>query len=77
MSFIRKLDQNPKNANIIQMIINVCKEIGATSVAEGVETERHYSFLKEAGCDVIQGYYFSKPLPEAEFAELLKKELVK
>ena len=77
MSFIRKLDQNQKNANIIQMIINICKDIGVTSVAEGVETERHYNFLKEAGCDVIQGYYFSKPLPEEEFAILLEKELVK
>ncbi len=77
MSFIRKLDQNPKNATIIQMIINICKEIGAVSVAEGVETQRQYEFLKEAGCDVIQGYYFSKPLPESEFTELLKKELAK
>ena len=77
MSFIRKLDQNKKNANIIQMIINICKDIGVTSVAEGVETERHYNFLKEAGCDVIQGYYFSKPLPEDDFALLLEKELVK
>ena len=77
MSFIRKLDQNPKNANIIQMIINICKDIGVTSVAEGVETDRHYSFLKEAGCDVIQGYYFSKPLPENEFNELFAKELNK
>ena len=77
MSFIRKLDKNPKNANIIQMIINVGKDIGVTSVAEGVETKRHYEFLKGAGCDVIQGYYFSKPLPEDEFAELLKKEVKK
>jgi len=77
MSFIRKLDQNPKNANIVQMIINICKDIGVVSVAEGVETERHYSFLKEAGCDVIQGYYFSKPLPASEFEELFKKELGK
>ncbi len=75
MSFIRKLDNNKKNANIIQMIINICKEIGVTSVAEGVETERHYNFLKEIGCDVIQGYYFSKPLPENDFAELIEKEL--
>ncbi|MBR0295584.1 MAG: EAL domain-containing protein [Bacilli bacterium] len=77
MMFIRKLDQNIKNAHIIQMILNLCREIGVMSVAEGVETERHYNFLKEAGCDIIQGYYFSKPLPENEFAELLVKELKK
>lgn len=77
MKFIRKLDQNPKNAKIIEMIINICKEIGVTSVAEGVETERHYEFLKSAGCDIIQGYYFSKPLPEDEFIPLIEKELIK
>ena len=42
---------------------------------EGVETEEEYKMLKDAGCDIIQGYYFSKPLPAEEFAALLKKEL--
>jgi len=40
-----------------------------------VETEEQYLFLKENGCDVIQGYYFSKPLPLEDFEKLIEKEL--
>ena len=57
------------------MVLALCKRFGVTSVVEGVETEEHYRFLKENGCDVVQGYYFSKPLPLADFTELLKKEM--
>ena len=58
------------------MIINLAKMMNAITVAEGVETEGQYLFLKENGCDIIQGYYFSKPLPKEEFEERIKKELV-
>jgi EAL domain-containing protein (putative c-di-GMP-specific phosphodiesterase class I) len=74
MCFIRKMNENPKNKDIIKLVINIARSFDALSVAEGVETEEQYIFLKENGCDVIQGYYFSKPLPQLEFEELLKKE---
>lgn len=74
MVFIKKIDEHPMNKDIVKMILALCKKMGATSVAEGVETEEHYKFLKESGCDVIQGYYFSKPLPENEFIKLMEKE---
>ena len=77
MQFIRSMDRNPKVKDIIKMIINISKMFNATSVAEGVETEEQYLFLKENGCDVIQGYYFSKPLPIDDFENLIEKELVK
>ena len=77
MQFIRSMDSNPKVKDIIKMIINLAKVMNAITVAEGVETEDQYLFLKENGCDIIQGYYFSKPLPIAEFEELAKKELDK
>ena len=76
MQFIRSMDRNPKVKDIIKMIINLSKMFNATSVAEGVETEEQYLFLKEAGCDVIQGYYFSKPLPLEDFEKLIEKELI-
>ena len=74
MVFMKKIDEHPMNRDIVKMILALCKKIGATSVAEGVETEEHYKFLKECGCDVIQGYYFSKPLPENEFTALMERE---
>lgn len=74
MVFMKKIDDHPMNKDIVKMILSLCKKMGATSVAEGVETEEHYKFLKESGCDVIQGYYFSKPLPENEFAALMERE---
>lgn len=77
MQFIRTMDTNPKVKDIIRMIINLSKMMNAITVAEGVETKEQYLFLKENGCDIIQGYYFSKPLPIGEFEELLKKELSK
>ena len=75
MQFIRSMDNNPKVKDIIKMIINLAKMFNTTSVAEGVETEAQYLFLKESGCDVIQGYYFSKPLPYEDFEKLIEKEL--
>ena len=56
------------------MIMNLSKTMDAITVAEGVETKEQYEFLKESGCDVIQGYYFSKPLPVDDFSKLLEKE---
>lgn len=75
MLFMRRVDNNPKTKEIIKMILAMCKQFNATSVAEGVETDEHYKFLKESGCDVIQGYYFSKPLPNNEFIALIEKEI--
>lgn len=77
MQFIRTMDKNPKVKDIIKMIINLSKVFDATTVAEGVETKEQYDFLKENGCDIIQGYYLSKPLPINDFEELIEKELAK
>ena len=74
MVFMKKIDQHPMNKDVVKMILALCRRFGVVSVVEGVETEENYRFLKESGCDVVQGYYFSKPLPEKEFTELLKKE---
>ena len=77
MQFIRAMEKNPKVKDIIKMIINLAKMMNSITVSEGVETKEQYDFLKENGCDVIQGYYLSKPLPLQDFESLLEKELVK
>ena len=52
---------------VIEMIMNLARKLGIMTVAEGVELEEQVSFLREAGCDLIQGFYFSRPLPVEEF----------
>ena len=54
-------------------IINRTKGLGIRVVGEGVETEEQLSLLRELRCDAMQGYYFSKPLPANEFAQLVRE----
>ncbi len=58
---------------IIKNVIRMMKDIDKELIAEGVETEKDYNALSEMECDFIQGYYFSKPMPEGEFVEFLKR----
>lgn len=51
-------------------IVTVMQNMGYTIVAEGAETEEEVSLLREWGVDMVQGYYFSRPLPEAELLRL-------
>ena len=60
-----------RTKSIILCIIALAKELGMRTVAEGVETEAQFKFLKENKCDTIQGFYFSKPLEENIFTQLL------
>ena len=77
MEFIKAMDKNSKVKDIIKMIINLSKMLNAVTVAEGVENKEQYQFLKDNGCDIIQGYYLSKPLPLSDFESLIQKELIK
>ena len=61
--------QDEKGSSIIQCVLNLAKMLKIPVVAEGVETEDQYLYLKDKGCEVIQGYYFSKPIPQAEYCE--------
>ena len=77
MQFIRSMDVNPKVKDVIKMIINLSKTMNAITVAEGVEYEGQYRFLKENGCDVVQGYYLSKPLSLEDFEMLIQMEFLR
>ena len=67
MVFLRKSADTARNRIIVRHIISMAKDLGITSVTEGVETEAQYHALKEMGCEIFQGYYFSKPIPVEEF----------
>lgn len=73
MSFVRKIESRDKSRIIIKGIIDMCHSMGIKTVAEGAETEAQVQFLRDNGCDYIQGYYFSKPLPKSEFEEFIVK----
>lgn len=74
MQFLRK--QNHRTPGILSSIVDLTKDLDIGSVTEGVETREQYEFLKKIGCGMLQGYYFSKPVPEEEFAaEMERKRL--
>ncbi|MBQ7647104.1 MAG: EAL domain-containing protein [Clostridia bacterium] len=73
-AFVRNIGRNKKSVQLIELIIDIAKKINVPVVAEGVEKESQYLLLKEAGCDIVQGFYFYKPLTAKEFeAVLLEK----
>src|SRR5258706_14206407 len=71
-SFIREIPTDAEDKAITEAIIAMGKTLSLTVVAEGVETEAQATFLREHACDEMQGYYFSKPVPPEQFAELLR-----
>ena len=58
-----------KDIIMFENITRLAKDLGIKIIAEGVETKQQYEYLTDAGCDMIQGYYFDKPLPEEEFLQ--------
>ena len=69
MQFIRSAFAQPKGTRLLEAMIRLAGSLEIPVIAEGVETSEQVSALKEMGCDIIQGYYFSKPLPEEEFVQ--------
>ncbi|HLE18537.1 MAG TPA: EAL domain-containing protein, partial [Syntrophales bacterium] len=73
MSFVKSLASDPSDQAIVRATISVAHGLNLKTVAEGVETEEQLSFLQEHGCDEIQGYFFSRPLPTDEIPGILAK----
>ncbi len=71
MGFVHKIGLQKKAEIIIRSTIELSHALGATVTAEGVETAQQLDFLRDAGCDHIQGFYFYKPMPEEDFSKLL------
>lgn len=64
--------KDPRGQKIISCVVQLAKNMDISVTAEGVETEEQYEFMKQLGCNQIQGYYFAKPMPPEEFEELLE-----
>ncbi|MBQ8822056.1 MAG: GGDEF domain-containing protein [Lachnospiraceae bacterium] len=65
-------EERKKDIIMFENIARLAKELGIKIIAEGVETEQQYEYLAEAGCDMIQGHFFDKALPEEEFLERMR-----
>ena len=75
MKFIRNMQKDEKSMKLVELVVDIAEYLQVPVIAEGVETEEQLRILKEMGCDIIQGYYFSKPVPPDEFETFIRKEL--
>jgi len=76
-SFIMNLPNNSEEVGLVNAMLLMANSLNLNVVAEGVETEAQATFLKQHGCQYIQGYLYSKPLSKSEFIEFLKKNVEK
>ena len=70
MAFVKGLDR-PRQARVMAACVRLVHNLGLKSIAEGVETSQQLEKVKEMGIDAVQGYYYSRPLPKAEFEQYL------
>lgn len=73
MSFVRKLAENEEDRILCRSTIELGHNLGLDITAEGVEDQKSVDLLREYGCDTLQGYFISKPVPAKEFEEFLKE----
>ncbi len=71
-SFVRDLSDDAEDKAIVVSIITLARTLGLKTIAEGVETEDQLAFLRQNGCDEVQGYYYSRPLPAEAFGAFLR-----
>jgi diguanylate cyclase (GGDEF)-like protein len=74
-SFVKDVLQDPFDADLVRGIVGMGKGLGIKVVAEGVETEQHYAFIRATTCDHAQGYYLSRPIPGDELRRLVAQYL--
>ena len=74
LSFVRDVTTNSSNASIVRAIIALGRSLGLDVLAEGVESPEQAEYLRALGCDTIQGYLISRPLPVAEITAFLARE---
>ena len=75
MKFVRNIENSQTDYQLVKLILDIAKYLHVKVVAEGVETEGQLKLLTDAGCDLVQGYYFSRPLPPEDFEKLIQQEL--
>ncbi|MBQ7499293.1 MAG: EAL domain-containing protein [Clostridia bacterium] len=74
-SFVRSIDKNKKDTQLVALIVGIAKNLNIPVIAEGVETESQLNALRKLGCYLIQGFYFSPPLHPDEFESKLLRDM--
>ena len=77
MQFIRRMLLDDKNLKLVRLVMDIAGFLDVPVVAEGVEEEEQLNVLRQMGCDIVQGYYFSPPLPAERFGALIEQECQK
>ncbi len=72
-AFVHDIESNKSTAEIARAIIGLSRGLDLEVVAEGAETAEHINFLTEQGCDTVQGFFYSRPLPALEFEQMLRR----
>jgi diguanylate cyclase (GGDEF)-like protein len=70
-AFIRDVMEDPSDASIVTAIVNLARNLELKVIAEGVETPQQMSFLRQRGCDEVQGHYIAPPMPAAQITQML------
>jgi len=73
MAFLSHFTDNQKSQPILSSIVNLAQKIGMQTLTEGVESQEAYEFLKEIGCQRLQGFLFGKPMPKEELIKKIKE----
>lgn len=73
MKFMGQAEDASRSANILQMVVGMADKLDMPVIAEGVEEKAQADFLGSIGCDIVQGYFYAKPMPIDEFDQLLEK----
>jgi EAL domain-containing protein (putative c-di-GMP-specific phosphodiesterase class I) len=68
--FFEEATDTKRGREIIASIVEMAKKIQILTISEGIERREQVDFLKEIGCDIVQGYYFAKPMPIKDFEKL-------
>ena len=76
-AFIRNIEHDEKDLRLVELILNIARDLKVPVVAEGVETEPQMQLLKKMGCALVQGYYFSRPLPATAFETTILEKIAK
>ena len=77
VSFIEKINEDQKYNTLVSTMINLAANLNLNIVAEGVEKIEQYQFLKKSNCNIIQGYYYAKPIPKHLIENWINKDRLK